>query len=113
MSQIVDDARLETQDIDGNLLGMISTEVTEFKSSLVLSNGFRTLVEPTHGWPVFALLPCRDFAYVIRCDNQEFLGCLGNVVVDEYKKSGYPITKDVLKISDDGIVAIGTFSDSK
>ena len=111
MSQLVENARLETLDMNGNLLGMISTEITEFKSSLVLSASFRTLVEPTHGWPVFAVLPCRDFAYIVRCDNQEFLGVLGRVVVDEYNKSGYPITKDVLRISDDGIIAIGTFPD--
>ena len=111
MSQLVENARLETKDIDGNLLGMISTELTEFKSSLVLSPGFRKLVETTHGWPVFAVLPCRDFAYVVRCDHQEFLGRLGGVVIDEYNKSGYPITKDVLKISDEGITAIGTFPD--
>ena len=37
MSQLVENARLKTQDMNGNLLGMISTEITEFKSSLVLS----------------------------------------------------------------------------
>ena len=105
------DAHLETEDVDGNLLGMISTQITEFKASLVLSAGFRSLVEPTHGWPVLVVLPCRDFAYVVRCDNQEFVGRLGQVVVDEYNQSGYPITKDVLQVSDDGIKAIGTFPD--
>ena len=112
MSRMVENSHLETLDVDGNLLGMISTELTEFKASLVLSPAFRDLVEATHGWPVFAVLPCRDFAYVVRCDNQEFLGRLGSVVLGEYKKSGYPITKDVLKISDDGIKAIGTFPDA-
>ena len=72
-------ASLDIQDINGNLLGMISTEIAEFKSSLVLSSKFCALVEPTHGWPVFAVLPCRDFAYIVRCDEQEFLSRLGLV----------------------------------
>ena len=82
MSQLVENAHLETQDVDGNLLGMISTEFTEFKSSLVLSYSFRNLVEATLGWPVLAVLPCRDFAYVVRCDNQKILSRLGRVVID-------------------------------
>ena len=33
----------------------------------------------------------------------------GNVVVDEYKKSGYPITTEILKFTDDGVEAVGKY----
>jgi hypothetical protein len=88
---------------------MISTEETPFKASLILSPAFRDLVSPTHGWPVYVVVPCRDFAYVVRDDDRDFLGSLGGVIIDEYRKSGYPITKDVLQVSDHGVAAIGTF----
>jgi hypothetical protein len=74
-----------------------------------LSPAFRDLVSPTHGWPVYVVVPCRDFAYVIRNDNRDFLGRLGSVVIKEYRNSGHPITKDVLEVSNDGITAIGTY----
>jgi hypothetical protein len=34
---------------------------------------------------------------------------MGSVVVNEFRSSGYPITTEVLRISDDGIEAIGRF----
>lgn len=109
MATIVAETKLEIEDIDGNPLGMISTEETTFKASLILSPAFRDLVSPTHGWPVYVVVPSRDFAYVIRNDNRDFLVRLGGVVVKEYRNSGHPVTKDVLEISDDGINAIATY----
>jgi uncharacterized protein YtpQ (UPF0354 family) len=109
MAAIVAETKFEIEEIDGNKLGMISTEETPFKASLILSPAFRDLVSPTHGWPVYVVVPCRDFAYVIRKDNRGFLGRLGGVVIKEYRNSGHPITKDVLEVSNDGITAIGTY----
>lgn len=111
MADIVARTTVETLERDGNKLGMLSTDETPFKASLILSRDFRQLVSPTLGWPVFVVVPCRDFAYVIPADNRDFLGRLGGVVVREYRESGYPITKDVLEVSDEGITAIGTYPD--
>jgi uncharacterized protein YtpQ (UPF0354 family) len=113
MSAIIADTNFEVEDVQGYQLGMISTNETSFKASLILSPAFRDLVSPTHGWPVYVVAPCRDFAYVVRHDNREFLGRLGRVVINEYRKSGYPITTDVLQVSDDGIISIGGFSESE
>ena len=90
---------------------MISTSETPFKASLILSPAFRDLVSPTHGWPVNVVAPCRDFVYVIREDNRELLGRIGRVVVEEYRKASYRITKDVLQITDEGVTAIGTYAE--
>ncbi|MEM7314903.1 MAG: DUF1444 family protein, partial [Planctomycetota bacterium] len=109
MAAIVANTKFEVQDIDGNQLGMLSTEETPFKASLILSPAFRDLVSPTHGWPVYVVVPCRDFAYVIRQDNRDFLGRLGKVVINEYRKSGHSLTRDVLEVSDNGITSIGTY----
>jgi hypothetical protein len=109
MSAILAKTKFEIENIDGNSLGMLSTTETAFKASLILSPTFRDLVMPIHGWPVYVVVPCRDFAYVVSNDNLDFLSCLGGIVIDEYRKSGYPITKDVLRVSDNGITAIGTY----
>jgi hypothetical protein len=34
---------------------------------------------------------------------------MGGVVQDEFRKSGYPITTEVLRVSDDDIQAVGKF----
>jgi len=109
MADILTQATLEVEAVAGKRLGMLSTTETPFKASLILSPAFRDLVAPELGWPVYVVIPCRDFAYVISSADRDLLGRLGGVVIKEYRNSGYPITKDVLEVSDDGITAIGTY----
>jgi hypothetical protein len=111
MRDLVLQAKCEFQEIDGVKLGMLAMQETTFKASLILSSAFRDLVAGVIGWPVYVVVPCRDFAFVISATDRDFLGRLGRVVVDQYRKSGHPITKDVLEVSDDGIKAIGTYPD--
>ncbi len=110
MDLIVSESRLESQDIDAVPLGMIHTEETPFKASLILSSRFRTLVSPSHGWPVYVVAPARDFVYVVPNANRDFLGRLGSVVLREYNESGHPLTQDVLEVGDSGVTAIGSFA---
>jgi hypothetical protein len=110
MEIILAETKFEIEDIDGNKLGMLSTTEIAFKAALILSDTFRNLVAPNHGWPVYVVVPCRDFIYVVSEESLDFFSCLGSIVIDEYRKSGYPITIDVLQVSDDGIAAIGTYS---
>lgn len=110
MNQIAADTTLEIQEIDGVNLGMLSTNDTPFKASLVLTERFRELVSPTHGWPVYVVAPTRDFVYVIPRANRDFLGRLGAFVLREYNESGHPVTADVLEIGNDGVSAIGSFA---
>jgi hypothetical protein len=98
---------LETTDIGGDALGMVPLGPA-YKSSVIFAPSFRRLVEPALGWPVLAVLPCRDFIYVV-ADGSPLLGRIGLVVVEQFRSAGYPITTEVLRISDDGIDAIGHF----
>lgn len=110
MNQLVTDTTLEIEEIDGVKLGMLSTNDTPFKASLILTGRFRELVSPTHGWPVYVVAPTRDFVYVIPRDDRDFLGRLGAVVLREYNESGHPVTPDVLEVGNDGVTAIGSFA---
>jgi hypothetical protein len=112
MDQLAGETTLEVDEIDGVKLGMLSTEETPFKGSLILSPRFREIVEPMLGWPVLAVVPVRDFVYVLARQNIEFLGRLGGVALREYQESGHPVTLEVLEVSDQGLKAIGTFADS-
>ena len=54
------------------------------------------------------VVPCRDFIYVLQ-EKSALVNRIGSVVVREYKSSGYPLTTEVLRVSSDGIEAIGAF----
>jgi hypothetical protein len=70
---------------------------------------FRAYVEPSLGWPVLATIPNRDFIYVIAEKDRGLLDYMGRVIQKEFRTSSYPISTEVLRISERGIEAIGAF----
>jgi hypothetical protein len=106
MSALLAATPIQIEPIDDMQLGMFDSE-SVFKASLVLSPNLKKVLAPKIGWPIYAVIPCRDFAYFFR--SKDLIPRVGKTVVEEYKASGYPITPDVLLISDSGIEAIGTF----
>jgi hypothetical protein len=106
-ARLLEGIELEVAEADGKALGMIPLE-GPYKASVIFSPAFKRLVEPRFGWPVLVVIPCRDFIYVL-ADESPLLGQIGSVVVSEFRNSGYPITTEVLRISDEGIEAIGHF----
>jgi hypothetical protein len=98
---------LELAQAHGNALGMVPLD-SPYKASVIFARSFKHLVESALGWPVLVVLPCRDFIYVV-ADNSPLLNQMGSVVAEEFRNSGYPITTEVLRVSDDGIEAIGHF----
>jgi hypothetical protein len=97
---------VEIADGGGDRLGMIPVHAP-YKASTIFAPAFKQFVAPL-GWPVLVVIPCRDFMYVV-ADGSPLVGKLGSVVVKEYRASGYPITTEVFRISDEGIQAIGRF----
>jgi hypothetical protein len=55
------------------------------------------------------MIPNRDFACLIRDGDNELLGRVAPVVVNEFQRSSYPISTEVFRVSDDGIEAGGRF----
>jgi hypothetical protein len=112
MRKITSEANIEIEEGNGVTLGMISTDETPFKASLLLSDNFRELVEPKLGFPVYAVAPCRDFVFVVPHAQKDTLGRLGRVVIEQFHNSGHSVTMDVLEITEEGLSAIGTFAGS-
>jgi hypothetical protein len=109
MAQILRDATIETDDIDGHKLGMIATEHVDSKAALLFAPNLKEIVEPVMGWPIYAVMPCRDFVYIINKESEELLGRLGSVVVREYRESGYPVTTEIFEITEESVRAIGSY----
>lgn len=108
MSSLLRGKRPEVKNIEGMKVGMLPIQ-SVFKASAIISPEFKTYVSKDLGWPVLAVIPCRDFIYVIPEKDKALLGRIGNIVKDEYQKSGYPITTEVIKISDNGFESIGRY----
>ncbi|MGV3723872.1 MAG: hypothetical protein ACO1SX_23490 [Actinomycetota bacterium] len=110
MSALLDQTKLEVAPVQSHSLGYLDTD-SPLKASLIFSPSLKAKVTPALGWPVYAVIPARDFVYLFPKRDAALIERISSVVVKEYRESGYPITTEVLEISDAGIKAIGKFAD--
>lgn len=113
LAALIAHSKLETTPVGEHLLGMLSTELVAFKAALVFSPHLKKIAEPTIGWPLFAVMPCRDFVYLLNQKDRDLLGRLGPVVIKEYEKGGYPLSTEVFELTDQGVRAMGAFQKSQ
>lgn len=109
MDRILRQTKIETAPIEEHQFGMFSNELVALKAALLICPNLKEVVEPVLGWPLFAVMPCRDFVYLLNQKDQPLLGRMGQVVMREYQKSGYPISTEVFEITDQCIRAIGDY----
>jgi hypothetical protein len=113
MDTLLHQVSIHVEEIDGHRLGMFALPddfpAHAFKAALLVCPALRDVVEPALGWPVFAVMPNRDFVYLIPHEDRELLPRLGPTVVREFNESGYPISTEVFEIADQGIRAIAEF----
>lgn len=106
-----EEAELQFELIDARKLGFLETVEETKKATFLLSKKLKEKVSKEFGWPVYAVIPVRDFVYFFSEEDSEFfIERVGGVVIQEYNESGYPITPEILKCADEGIVAIGRYA---
>lgn len=108
LDRLLHGKRLEVERDDGSALGMVPIDSVALKASIIFAPGLKAFVAEELGWPVLAVIPCRDFIYFFR-EGDDVIRAIGDVVQREFRESGYPITTEVLRISDAGIESIGHF----
>jgi hypothetical protein len=108
LARILAEAELKHFEIDGVRIGYFET-VLSFKTSLLCAPNLKEVAAPVLGWPLFAVLPDRDFVYLWDAAQEDMLRRLGAVVVKEYKAASYPLTTEVFRIWDERIEAIGAY----
>jgi hypothetical protein len=96
--------------IENRKLGLINVEHESLKGALLFAPAMREKVKRDFGFPFYAVIPVRDFCYIFSENDYDFFSDrIGVVVVEEFKQSGYPITTEILKFTDDGVKAVGKY----
>ena len=96
--------------IEKRKLGIINIDNETLKPALLFAPTMREKVKKDFGFPFYAVIPVRDFCYIFSEKDFDFFSeRIGDVVADEYKQSGYPITTEILKFTDKGVKAVGHF----
>src|SRR5262249_4297574 len=63
-ARLIAGLRMRVETVDGHKLGMVPLD-SPYKASVIFAPSFRDLVAADFGWPVWAVIPCRDFIYVL------------------------------------------------
>lgn len=110
LDTLLDKVQIEVEDLDDHKLGMIDIEEVWLKSACLFSSKIKDLAKNNIGFPFYAVIPVRDFCYVFgEQDFEYFSERLGPIVVEEYESSGYPITTEILKFTENGVKAMGKY----
>ncbi len=110
LSRLLEGVKLKVEEIDGMKLAMIPID-SAFKTAAIFAPNFKILATSELEWPVLAIIPHRDFLFILSEEDRALLSRMGDAVVREYQESGHPITTEILSISDEGLYAIGRFID--
>jgi len=105
--KLLNQIQIQYDNIDNRKLGIIETERT---SALLFAPAMKEKVKIDIGFPFFAVIPVIDLCYIFSEQDFDFFAeIIGKVVVDEYSKSGYPITTEILKFTDNEVEVVGKF----
>lgn len=106
--------KLEIELIEGRKLGFLELGEETKKATFLLSKKLKDKVINELSWPIYAVIPVRDFVYLFSVEDSDFfIERVGGVVLQEYNESGYPITPEILKCTDEGIIAIGRYANDQ
>jgi len=111
MASLLEKSRVEIVETKSKArLAYFETEIDGLKAALLFSKNLKKKVSPLLGFPIYCVLPVRDFCYMFgEKDKDELVNSLGATVLEEYKNSGYEITTEIIKISENGIETIGKY----
>ncbi|WP_400190251.1 hypothetical protein [Hymenobacter sp. B81] len=99
--------------LEGHPYGIILGAESFLDASLPFAPGFKERVKKQFGWPVYAVMPVRDLCFIFSEHELDFFGQrFSSTVLTEFSTSPYPVTRELIKISDSGIEAIGQYKKS-
>ncbi len=111
----LNEAELQVNMVEDHKLGFFESKDHEnLKASFLSAPNFKEKVMLEFGFPIYAVIPVRDFCIIFSEKDFDYLSQrLGNTVIEEYTESGYPITIEILKITEEGINAVGKYEVQK
>ena len=102
--EIYSSLRIELDTLEGHRYISIESNRPSFNSSFVLCSQFKDIISTEIGWPVYAIVPCRDQIYIFGEKDLTYMKSkLKNFVQKKHTESNDPLSLEILQISDEGI----------
>lgn len=102
---------IKSATLEGHPYGIVTAEESYLDSLVPLSPAFKAKVQKQFGWPVYAIIPVRDLCFIFSQKEYKFFSKrFASTVLAEFNESPYPVTRELLKVSDEGITAVGYYA---
>lgn len=109
INRVLKQTELEIQNLEEHKLCFFNTDFF-MKAELLLATQLKSKVEKKIGWPIYCTFPVRDFVYMFSKEDFDYFSRrIGNVIVDEYENTQYPITTGIYEICDNGFNLKGKY----
>uniref|UniRef100_UPI00404A3193 hypothetical protein n=1 Tax=Flavobacterium sp. TaxID=239 RepID=UPI00404A3193 len=110
-NRLLSETEIKYEIVEDRKLGLIDVENSFLKGSLLFASDMKEKIKADIGFPFYAVIPVRDFCYIFSEKDMKFFSMrIGEVVVDEYKKSGNPVTTEILKFTESGVEVVGKYT---
>ncbi len=110
MDNLLDDSKIVLTKLPGKgRLGAIESEISWLNSALLFTKNFRKKIEETIGWPVYFVIPAREFCYFVNIKRKDSLDLLTQMFNDIYRKEDLRLTREIYSLTDKGIRATDNF----
>lgn len=110
-NRLLSETEIKYEIVEDKKLGLIDVENSFLKGSLLFASDMKEKIKEDIGFPFYAVIPVRDFCYIFSEKDMKFISMrIGEVVVDEYKKSENPVTTEILKFTENGVEVVGKYN---
>lgn len=107
MGELMGEARIEFVPIAGRRFAYLSVEEWTLKASLCMTSVFRRRIREEFAWPVRVVVPAIDYILIVPAEDEELLARIAQGAVNEYHDADYPLSLEILELSDKGIAVVG------
>lgn len=89
--------------------GGIDSEISWLNSAVLFTKNFKKKVERQIGWPIYFVMPTREFCYFVNIKHRQSMDVLSPMFVEICRYEDLHLTREIFSMTDNGIRVVGQF----
>ena len=107
MNELMHQAKIEFVEMSGRRFAYLSLEQEWDKANLCMTSEFKRRIQAEFTWPVRVAVPAINYMLIVPAEDEDLLARIAQGAVNEYHDADYPLSLEILELSDKGIAVVG------
>ena len=107
MNELMHQAKIEFVEMSGRRFAYLSLEQEWDKANLCMTSEFKRRIQAEFTWPVRVAVPAINYILIVPAEDEDLLARIAQGAVNEYHDADYPLSLEILELSDKGIAVVG------